>query len=188
MLLAPVGSTPADFSVSINGFVQNISLEVPMGLFTRKKKKFEILAPLTGKAVPVSETPDSVFSGKVLGDGVTILPENGEVVAPVAGKVVNIAHSYHALCIEGDDGAEVLIHLGINTVELKGKGFCCHIKQGDHVQAGQKLMNMDLEFIKEQGYSTASPCIVTNLTDLKNLSLQTGDAKAGETVVVQYEK
>lgn len=158
-----------------------------MRLF-KKSKKFEILAPLTGKAIPIAETPDSVFSGKVLGDGVTILPENGEVIAPVDGTVVTIAHSYHALCIEGDDGADVLIHLGINTVELNGKGFCCHIKQGDHVQAGQKLMDIDLEFIKDNGYNTASPCIVTNLEDLKNLFPKTGGTKAGETVVIQYEK
>ncbi|MCY1713558.1 PTS sugar transporter subunit IIA [Caproiciproducens galactitolivorans] len=158
-----------------------------MGLF-RKKKKYEILAPLTGKAIPIEETPDSVFSGKVLGDGVTILPESGEVIAPADGTVVNIAHSYHALCIEGDDGADILIHLGINTVELNGKGFTCHVKQGDHVQAGQKLMDVDLEFIKGNGYSIASPCIVTNLENMKNLFPKTGGTKAGETVVIQYEK
>lgn len=159
-----------------------------MGLFGKKNKKYEILAPMSGKAVSITETPDDVFSGKILGDGVTILPENGEVVAPVDGTVVNIAHSYHALCIEGDAGAEVLVHLGIDTVELDGKGFTCHVKQGEHVKAGQKLMDMDLDFIREKGYNTSSPCIVTNGDEVKNLTAQTGAAQAGKTVVIQYEK
>lgn len=159
-----------------------------MGLFVKRSKKYKILAPLSGKAVSVTETPDKVFAEKVLGDGVTILPESGEVLAPVDGTVVNIAHSYHALCIEGDDGAEVLVHLGIDTVELDGKGFTCHVKKGEHVTAGQKLMDMDLNLIREKGYSTASPCIVTNPGEVKRLTPRTGDAAAGKTVVIEYEK
>lgn len=158
-----------------------------MSLF-RRNKKHEILAPMSGKILPITETPDDVFSGKVLGDGVTILPESGRVVAPISGTVVNVAHSYHALCIQGDDGAEVLVHLGIDTVELEGKGFVCHIRQGDHVNVGQLLMDVDLEYVRGKGYQTHSPCIVTNLDELKNLSPKTGDAQAGQTVILRYEK
>ncbi|HAH78873.1 MAG TPA: hypothetical protein DCL64_05080 [Ruminococcaceae bacterium] len=152
------------------------------------KKKIKILAPVDGRAVPIAETPDKVFSEKVLGDGVTMLPENGEIVAPVAGTVATIANTRHAVCIEGDEGAEVLIHLGIDTVKLGGKGFTCLVKAGEHVRAGQKLMDMDLDFIRGRGYNTASPCILTNPNQVKKLTFRTGDAEAGKTAVMEYEK
>lgn len=159
-----------------------------MGLFSRKDKTMKILAPQTGKAVPVSEVPDPVFSGKVLGDGVGILPTEGGVYAPVSGTVVQVAETFHAVGIESDDGLEVLVHLGIDTVKLKGEGFTCHVKEGQHVSAGDKLIDMDLAFIESKGLSTVSPCIITNVDNAKNLAVLPGEATAGETAVMTYEK
>lgn len=158
-----------------------------MGLFGTRSRKLEIMAPLSGRVVPITETPDDVFSGKVLGDGIAVIPSGGEVDSPVSGKIVNIAHSFHALCILSDDGAEILVHLGVDTVNLEGEGFTCYVKEGQHVEAGEKLMKMDLDFIKSKGLSTVSPCIVTNLDQVKDLEMRYGDAVAGKTAVMVYK-
>ncbi len=159
-----------------------------MGLFSRKDNKLKIVAQQNGKVIPITEVPDPVFSGKVLGDGVAIVPSSKEVLAPVSGIIAQIAHTSHAIGIESDDGLEVLVHLGIDTVKLEGQGFTCYVEQGQHVNAGDKLMDMDLEFIQSKGLSTISPCIITNLDEVKNFELFTGDAIAGETTVISYKK
>ena len=152
-----------------------------------KHQNYKLLSPLSGSVVQITEAPDKVFSNKVLGDGVAIIPEKNEVVSPVDGTVVQIARTLHAICIESDNHAEILLHLGIDTVELNGEGFTCYIKDGEHVSAGQKLMDMDIDFIKNKGYSTASPCIITHMDCVKNLSATTGKAEAGKTVIITYE-
>lgn len=159
-----------------------------MGLFSRKDKGIKILAQQSGKAIPITEVPDPVFSGKVLGDGVGIVPSNGEVVAPVSGTIAQVAHTKHAIGIESDDGLEILVHLGIDTVKLEGEGFTCHVEVGQHVNAGDKLMDMDLDFIQSKGLSTISPCIITNLDAVKSVEMLPGDVKAGETPVMSYKK
>lgn len=156
-----------------------------MGLFNRKKES-KMVAPMSGKAIAITEVPDPVFSGKVLGDGVGIVPSNGTVVSPVSGTVVQVAHTFHALGIESDDGLEVLVHLGVDTVKLNGEGFTCHVSVGTHVNAGDKLMDMDLALIESKGLSTVSPCIITNLDAAKNLKMFTGDIAAGETTIMTY--
>jgi sugar PTS system EIIA component len=159
-----------------------------MGLFNRKDDKVKIVAQQNGKAVPITEVPDPVFSGKVLGDGVGIIPTSSEVLAPVSGTIAQVAHTFHALGIESDGGLEVLVHLGIDTVKLEGQGFTCYVKEGQHVNAGDKLMDMDLDFIKSKGFNTISPCIITNMDAAKDLKLFTGDVTAGETTVMTYKK
>lgn len=159
-----------------------------MGLFNRKDNSAKIVSPMTGRVIAVTDVPDPVFSGKVLGDGVGIVPDSGEVCSPVSGTVVQIAHTKHALGIESDDGLEILVHLGVDTVKLEGEGFTCHVEVGQHVNAGDRLMDMDLEFIKNKELSTISPCIITNMDVIKNLSLQTGNAVGGQTTVMTYKK
>lgn len=159
-----------------------------MGLFNRKDKTAKIVAQQSGKAVPITEIPDPVFSGKVLGDGIGFVPSNGEVLAPVSGTIAQVAHTKHAIGIESEDGLEVLVHLGIDTVKLEGQGFTCYVEVGQHVNVGDKLMNMDLALIQGQGFSTISPCIITNLDAVKNLEIYTGDVIAGETTVMTYKR
>lgn len=154
----------------------------------KKSAKAQIIAPVTGKSVPLSDVPDTVFSDKVLGDGVAVLPEDTSVYSPCNGKIVQIAHTFHAICIETDDGVEVLLHLGIDTVKLGGEGFTCHVKTGDTVEAGQLLMEVDIEGIKTKGYSVLSPCIITNVTSVTDTEFLVGEIKHGETPIIKYEK
>lgn len=158
-----------------------------MRFFQSKKHKNTILAPQTGKIIPITEVPDKVFSGKVLGDGVGLVPSENKVVAPVDGTIVQVAETLHAICIESDSGAEIIIHLGIDTVELKGKGFTCHVKDGQHVSAGDLLMDMDISFIKNAGYNVTTPCIITNMDKIKNISMKSGNAEAGKTTIIEYD-
>lgn len=158
-----------------------------MQLFNRNKKKL-ILAQQTGKAINIDEVPDPVFAGKVLGDGIAIIPNNSDVFSPVSGTIVQIAHTLHAIGIESDDGIEVLVHLGIDTVKLDGEGFICYVKVGQHVTAGDKLMDMDIKSIEAKGYSTISPCILTNSGDVENLKFKTGNVIGGKTTVMIYNK
>lgn len=158
-----------------------------MQLFGRNKKH-TILAQQTGKAIPISEVPDPVFSGKVLGDGIAIIPSTNEVFSPVSGTIAQISHTLHAIGIESDDGIEVLVHLGIDTVKLNGEGFTCHVEVGQHVAAGEKVMEMDIKAIESKGYSTVSPCIITNLDAVRNLECNPGNVTGGKTTVMNFNK
>lgn len=157
-----------------------------MGLFSKQKS---IVAAQNGKVVKLEDVKDPVFSDKVLGDGVAIVPVDSEVVAPISGTVTQIAHTSHAVGITGDDGIELLIHMGIDTVNLKGEGFTACVEQGQHVEAGQKIFEMDLQFIQSSGYDTTTPCIITNMDEVKKMSVGSDeDAKAGATKIISYTK
>lgn len=157
-----------------------------MSLFHKKKSGGVIVAPQTGAIVPLAQVPDDIFSGKVLGDGIGIIPSDNKVLAPIPGKIVQIADTMHAICIEGDDGIEILIHMGLETVKRNGKGFTCHVKTGQRVSAGDLLMDMDVEEIKQAGYNVVTPCIITNMEQVKSLTVHDGNAIAGKTAVVEY--
>ena len=157
-----------------------------MSLFHKQKTDGIIVAPQTGKIVSLAEVPDDVFSGKVLGDGIGIIPSDGKVLAPISGKVIQIADTLHAICMESNDGLEILIHLGLETVQLKGKGFTCHVKAGQQVSAGDLLMDMNVEEMKQAGYNVVTPCIVTNMDQVKSLTTYSGNADAGKTAVIKY--
>lgn len=151
-------------------------------------KKYKIIAPVSGKCASVSQSTDAVFKDKVLGDGIVIAPENGKILAPVAGTVVQVAHTKHAFAIEGDSGAEVLVHLGVDTVKLGGEGFTCHKAAGDKVKAGDHFMDMDISLIRERGYSPEVLCIVLNLDEFKDLSIFEGMVEAGNSDVMTLTK
>ena len=130
------------------------------------------ISPLKGKIIPITDVPDQVFSGKMMGDGFAILPVDGTVVSPVDGKVVHIFPTKHAVGLETDGGREVLIHFGIDTVNLKGEGFEAFVAQGDKVTKGQQLLKVDLAYVKKNVPSIITPIVFTNL-------------KAGETVKIE---
>ncbi len=157
-----------------------------MSLFSKQKTDRVMVAQQTGKIVPITEVPDDVFSGKILGNGVGIIPSDHRVLAPISGKIVQIADTLHAICIESDDGLEILIHLGLDTVQLKGQGFTCHVKVGQHVLTGDLLMDMDIEQIKQAGYRVVTPCIITNMDHVKKLTVYGGSADAGKTAIMKY--
>ena len=134
-----------------------------------KLEEETILSPIKGEVKPIEESSDAAFASGALGKGVVILPEEGKVYAPVTGTVTVLFPSLHAIGITSDAGVELLIHIGINTVQLNGEGFTAHIKQGDQIKQGQLLVEFDMNKIKEAGYSLETPVLVTNYADLKEV-------------------
>jgi glucose-specific phosphotransferase system IIA component len=159
-------------------------------LFGKKKNPHEgkVFAPAKGMVVPISEAPDKVFSEKVLGDGVAVIIEDSIIRSPVDGVISTVADTLHAYGIETEDGLELLVHIGINTVELNGMGFDCKVKDGQRVKMGDVLCEVDLELIKEKGYPLHTPVLITNAEDFKVIRVIPGNAEGGETVVIEYEK
>lgn len=148
-----------------------------------------ILAPLTGKAVPLSEVPDPVFSEKVLGDGVAIIPADGKIVSPVDGEISTVAETSHAYGFTSENGQEVLVHVGLETVSLNGECFKVYGKAGDKVKAGDLIAEVDLEYLKEKEINSITPVLICSDTEGKELQYTEGDVKAGESeVLVLAEK
>lgn len=148
-------------------------------------KKIEIKAPFSGTILEISEVSDPVFSGKVVGDGCAIIPTSNKLVAPADGKIVQISSSKHAIGMELEHGIELLMHVGIDTVELQGKGFTSFVKVGDHVKRGQELLEVDLEYLKSKGKILETPIIVTNMDKIKKIVSYTGEVKAGKTTIMK---
>lgn len=143
-----------------------------------------VFSPLNGKAVPLSEVNDAVFSQKILGDGIAIRPAEGKIYAPVDGKITALFDTKHAVGLESNDGVELLIHIGIDTVNLEGKHFTAHIKNGDNVKKGDLLISFDKEAIEQEGYDTVTPVLITNTVDfVKITSKPDQDVKAGELLL-----
>ncbi len=124
--------------------------------------KVEMVSPLTGQVKPLSEAVDPVFAQAVMGQGVLIQPTEGELVSPVDGQVSVLFPTKHAVGLVSTDGVEILMHIGMDTVNLDGQGFTAHVNQGDIVKAGDKLISFDMEAIKAAGYPTETPFVVTN--------------------------
>lgn len=139
-------------------------------LFSKKAAVEELVAPMSGKVVQIEDVPDEVFSRKMIGDGIAIEPDEGVVVSPVDGEVVQFFPTKHAVGLETKSGLEILIHIGMDTVALNGEGFEGFVQQGDRVKAGDKLVSFDLEQIRERAESIISPVVVTNFDAVDTLS------------------
>jgi PTS system beta-glucosides-specific IIC component len=122
----------------------------------------KLYSPIKGEVKPLSEVNDATFSSGIMGKGFAIQPAEGKVVSPVAGRVTTIFKTKHAIGITSDNGAEILIHVGIDTVKLNGKHFTAHVKDGDFVDVGKTLVTFDMEAIKAEGYDLITPVIITN--------------------------
>ncbi len=154
----------------------------------KKNKTIEIFSAMKGKCVDLTSTNDPVFSEKILGDGVAIVPATGEVFSPVNGEIVQMVDTKHAIGILSDKGVEILIHLGFDTVSLNGEGFETFIKVGDKVKIGDKLIEMDIDFVKSKELDITSPIIITNISDFKDFDFKLGDVKAKEDVIISCKK
>ncbi|MDQ0417437.1 PTS system D-glucosamine-specific IIC component [Croceifilum oryzae] len=144
------------------------------------------LSPMTGRVLPIKEVPDPVFADKLMGDGFAIDPAEGVVVAPVDGEIVNLFPSKHAIGIRSQSGREILIHIGIDTVQLKGEGFTAKIAQGDHVKAGQELVTFDLDYVKQHAKSIITPIVFTNLQEQK-IELKTTQCQKGQSLPITIQ-
>jgi sugar PTS system EIIA component len=126
-------------------------------------------APLTGTVKSLEEVPDPVFSQKMMGDGIAIDPSEGKVVSPVDGEIMQLFPTKHAVGIKAKNGAEILIHIGLETVSMNGEGFEAHVAEGSKVNKGDVLITFDLELVKEKAKSTITPIILTNGDDMGEL-------------------
>jgi PTS system sucrose-specific IIC component len=146
--------------------------------------KASVYNPIKGKVVELKEVPDSTFAEGILGKGFAVVPEDGKVVAPVSGVITTLFPTKHAVGISGDNGVELLVHIGINTVELNGEGFKAHVAQGDRVKAGDLLMECDFSLIKERGFETITPVVVTNTDAYSEVTLkETGNKEASAEIL-----
>ncbi|KFN11244.1 glucose-specific PTS transporter subunit IIBC [Paenibacillus macerans] len=145
----------------------------------------DIVMPVNGELMDISNVPDPVFAEKMTGDGFAVLPHDGVIASPVYGKVFNVFPSKHAVGIMSDGGKEVLVHIGVNTVKLKGQGFKVLVNEGDLVSAGQPIMEVDLDYVKEHAPSIISPIVFSNLPEGAAVKLnKTGKLAKGEPDIV----
>lgn len=150
--------------------------------------KEDIVSPVNGELVDITEVPDAVFSQKMTGDGFAFLSDDGKIASPVYGKVFNVFPSKHAIGIMSDGGKEVLVHIGVNTVKLKGQGFTVLVEEGDLVAAGQPIMEVDLEYVKAHAPSVMSPVIFSNLPEGSSVTLKKpGKVSIGDKDIITIQ-
>lgn len=141
--------------------------------------KAEIFAPVNGEAVSVTEVSDPTFGEEILGKGIAIKPTDGRICAPCNGTIGLMFDTGHAVSMTGDNGAEILIHVGLETIKLDGKHYTVHVKNDDNVKAGQLLIECDLEAIRAEGFDIITPVVICNSGDFSGFS-----ASIGKTVAV----
>jgi PTS system D-glucosamine-specific IIC component len=172
------------------GVEQQIEEINPEALQTARSNEDEgFMAPLKGELKPITEVPDQVFAGKMMGDGFAIVPVEGTIVSPVSGKIVNLFPTKHAIGILSDTGREILIHVGIDTVNLKGQGFETLVSENDIVDQGQPLLKVDLDYIKEHATSTITPVVFTNLAEGEKVVIEKpGQVNLKQTGIIKITK
>ncbi|MCI4129551.1 PTS sugar transporter subunit IIA [Bacillus haynesii] len=156
-------------------------------LFNKKKKEIALYAPVTGKKIPLEEVPDTVFSSKMMGDGIAFDFDGDTVYAPYDGKISMIANTLHAFGMKLDNGAEVLIHIGLDTVNLNGNGFKKMVEQGSKVKLGTPIIEIDRDVMEEHNINLTMPMVITNGSDynfkhcheIKNVVM-------GDTKVIEF--
>ena len=161
-------------------------------MFEKNAKTISLKAVEDGRTIPMDEVNDQTFAQELLGPGIAIVPSNGTVVSPINGTIATVMDTKHAVCIQGEDGLELIVHAGLDTVELNGKYYQTYKEIGDQVKAGDVLLEFDLEEITKAGYDVTTPIVITNLGDYKITKCLTGQqVKAGEEVIQltkQYQR
>ncbi|GAA0595487.1 PTS glucose transporter subunit IIA [Virgibacillus siamensis] len=153
------------------------------------KKEVSVAAPMNGNLVQLSDVPDPVFNQKMMGDGIAIQPDDGKVVAPVDGEIIQIPETKHAIGLRTADGVEILIHIGLESVSLKGEGFTVKTEVGKSVSTGDELLEFDLEYVREHAADTVTPIVITNSQETEKTFVMTEEksCKAAETVIITYK-
>ena len=154
---------------------------------TNNKTWKSVLSPLNGQAVPLDQVPDEVFATKVLGDGLAIIPADGRIYSPVDGEISSVAETKHAYGFSSEDGLEVLVHFGLETVGLKGEGFTPHVKEGDPVKAGDLVAEVDIELLKRKGINLITPVLICDGMDEMTMNTANGVVRAGDSLITLTE-
>lgn len=157
-------------------------------MFNFFKKECQLVSPVDGKVVPLEQVPDEVFAQKMAGDGIAINSTGDVFVAPADGSLSMIFKTNHAFGMILDNGIEILVHIGIDTVELDGQGFERIASEGQKIKAGEPVIKINRQFIEEKGYSLITPVLITNQDELKEINYNyNDDAKGGTDVVLTYK-
>lgn len=165
-----------------------------MGFFDKlfgkaeKKNNNGIYAPIAGQAVPVTEVPDPTFAAGLLGNGIAVIPTDGKVYAPCNATVDMMFTTGHAVSLVADSGAEILIHVGLETVGLEGKCFTVHVQNGQKVKKGDLMIEVDLEGVKAAGLNTITPILICNSDDYSTFKTTVGKAVSNADVVIELAK
>ena len=168
-------------SIGINRSQIHSSLQVAHGMFPTASAV--VSSPLQGKAIALEEVKDEVFSQKILGDGIAVVPEKGELYAPADGVIESVFGTKHAISMKTNAGAELLMHIGMDTVKRDGKGFDPQVKDGETVKKGQLLMKFDLDGIKADGYDVTTPIVVTNADEFTIKTVAEGAVVPGAALL-----
>ncbi|MBQ8011051.1 MAG: PTS transporter subunit EIIC [Oscillospiraceae bacterium] len=155
---------------------------------SKVNSSLQIVSPLNGTAAALEQVPDPVFSEKVLGDGCAVIPTDGKIYAPVDGEISSIAETQHAYGFTGDNGLEILVHFGLETVALKGEGFTSHVKVGDRVKAGDLVAEADIAFLKSKGINLITPVLICDGADDLDMFVDEGQVRAGSSVLITLGK
>lgn len=153
------------------------------GFKRTQENDLAVVAPASGEVIALSQVNDPVFSQGMMGLGCGLHTEDKILYAPISGEVVTLFPTLHAIGIRAENGLEILIHIGINTTELNGKGFTPFVKQGSMIRKGKKMIEVDFELIKENGYDPTTMMIITNSSDYPSIEVKTGSVEANETLM-----
>ena len=146
-----------------------------------------VFSPMEGRLLSLKAVEDGIFSEEMLGKGAAVEPETGKVYAPFDGEVTMVFDTKHAIGLSGPGGIELLIHVGIDTVQLNGKYYDIHVKNGDHVKAGDLLADVDLDGIRSEGYRTVTPVIVTNSDAFEHISMEEKQKVTCQDVILEIK-
>lgn len=158
------------------------------GLFGKKEEKEIIGSPVKGKVIPLSEVPDEAFAQGILGKGVAVEPEEGKLYAPCAGEIAMVFDTKHAISMMTEGGAELLLHVGLDTVNLKGEHFDTKVAAGDKVKMGDLLLTFDKEKIEAAGYPTVTPVVVCNSDDFSVMNTFEGKTVSPQETIMELAK
>jgi len=156
-----------------------------MTAYPSNPSDLKIIAPLAGILVPLDQVPDPVFAQKMVGDGISLDPISNELLAPVAGTVTQLHNAHHALAITTEEGIEVLVHIGLDTVTLRGEGFSPRVKLGDRVQVGQPVIGFDADKVGRMARSLLTEIVIANPERLARMTPRTGMVEAGSSVILE---
>lgn len=147
-----------------------------------KKSSAVIYSPVKGKIVDISEVPDPVFADKMMGEGIAVIPEENVICSPVNGHVTQIFKTKHAIALKSNEDLEMIIHIGLETVNLNGEGFQMLVKEGEEVKVGKEIVKVDFQFLKYKGLNTITPIVLVNHEN-KTITKSLGYREAGESIM-----
>ncbi len=156
--------------------------------FKKKQKEMAVYSPADGVLIKLSDVPDEAFAQGILGEGAAVIPSSGNIYSPVDGEIIDITDTKHAFCITADDGTELLLHIGIDTVKLKGEGFDVKIVSGKKVKAGEKIAEVNLNVLEKNSIPRHTPVVLTESNNYRITHFNEGKVVGGKDVLFLYKK